>query len=193
MSTESIDHYYRVDVQEGPKVRPAYFYSTTGGLYDLRYGFAEFTTRMHESLSGAIEDFLKRLQANHDTAHDGIIVAVSGPVEVTKEEVDRHSPRWSAYIELATAEVKRVIARSIDPINITWAWEWIDDPNAESLVRLRLSAETDSVSKEYTPEELKDESFVRRSILRLFGDLLQKRSERLIEPIRESILEHRGA
>jgi hypothetical protein len=38
MPNDSIDRFYRVDVREGSKVRPAYFYSTTGGLYDLRYG-----------------------------------------------------------------------------------------------------------------------------------------------------------
>lgn len=191
MPNDSIDHYYRVDVSEGSEARPAYFYSTTGGLYDVRYGWAGNTSRMHESLTSAIEEFREKLQARHDTSVDGVAVTVSDPVEVTKEEVDRHSPLWGALVQRATETIKKATARSIDPINITWAWNWIDDPNAESLVQLKLSAETESVAEEFTPKELKDESLMRGRILRLYGDLLQKLTEKLLGPIRESILEHR--
>jgi hypothetical protein len=192
MPNESVDHYYRVDVREDSEVRPAYFYSTTGGLYDLQYGWVVNTSRMHESLASAIEEFRGSLQAKHDAARDGILVTVSEPKEVTEDEVDRHNPSWGVLVQRATTVVKNAIARSIDPINITWTWEWIDEPNALSIVRLKLSAETESVAEEFTPAELKDESLMRGRILRLYGILLQKRSEKLVEPIRQSILEHRG-
>jgi len=193
MPDDLIDHYYRVDIREGSEARPAYFYSTTGGLYDVRYGWPGNTSRMHESLAAAIEEFRGKLQAKHDKSDDGIAVTVSDPIEVTKDEVDRHSPLWGALVQRATGVIKQVIARSIDPINITWAWDWIDDPDAQSLVRLRLSAETESVDDEFTPGELKDESLMRARILRLFSDLLSKLTEKLIRPIRESVLEHRRA
>ncbi len=191
MFNESIDHYYRVDVQEGAEVRPAYFYSTIGGLYDLQYGWGKYTSRMHESLKSAIEEFRVKLQAKHDASDDGVAVTISDPIEVKKEEVDRHSPLWGILRERADA-TKKAVARSIDPINIVASdWEWIDDPNAKSLVRLQLSAETESVAEEFTPGELKDDLLMRDRILRLFSDLLQKLTDKALEPIRESILEHR--
>jgi hypothetical protein len=148
---------------------------------------------MHESLEAAIDDFRKKCQREHDAAHDGIEVTVSNPVEVTKEEVDRHNPSWGALVQRITAVVKNAIARSIDPIDITWGWEWIDDAGAEALVRLRLAAEAESATGEFTREELQDESVMRVRILRLYDELLQKLLEKQLGPIRESILEHRGA
>jgi hypothetical protein len=193
MTNDSIDGYYRVDVREGSRVRPAYFYSTTGGLYDLQYGWGKYTSRMHESLRAAIEEFRERLQAEHDASADGLVVSVSEPVKVTKDEVDRHDPRWGALVQSATAVIKNAIARSIDPINITWGWEWVDDPKANVLGRLRLSAEAETVAEEFTLGELRDESLMRDRVLRLYDDLLQKLLETQLGPIRASILEHRGA
>jgi hypothetical protein len=191
MLNDSVDRYYRVDVQEGAEVRPAYFYSTIGGLHDLQYGWGKYTSWAHESLASAIDEFRRSVQAKHDTSNDGVAVTVSGPVEVTKDEVDRHSPHWGALVERATNVIKKAIARSIDPINVTLAWEWIDDPSAKSLVRLKLSAEMESVAEEFSPGALKDDLLMRDRILRLYSDLLQKLTDKALEPIRESILEHR--
>jgi hypothetical protein len=191
MPDELIDHYYRVDIREGSEARPAYFYSTTGGLYDPRYGWPGNPSRMQESLTAAISEFRRKLQAKHDTSENGGAVTVSEPVEVTKDEVDRHGPPWGALVQRATDVIKKVIARSIDPINITWTWDWVDDRDAESPVRLKLSAETESVAEEFTPGELKDEFLMRGRILRLYDDLLKELLEKSLGAIHESILEHR--
>ena len=114
MSIDSIDHYYRADVREGPVARPAYFYSTTGGLYDITYGWAGNTSRMNESLTAAIEKFRGKLQAKHVNSGDGGTVTVSDPSEVTKDEIDRQSPLWGALVQRATDVIDQESNRSLD-------------------------------------------------------------------------------
>ncbi len=84
--------YYRVAVYEGTQSRPAYFYETDAGLFDLQFGWGNYTSHMHDSLADAMADFRKHLQSEHDAAKDGIKVAFGEPVEVQWEEVKQASP-----------------------------------------------------------------------------------------------------
>lgn len=187
------ERYFRVDVKEGSRSHPAYFYETVGGLADIKYGWMGYTSGMHESVSAAVEDFRRTLHAKHDAAGDWVVVSVSEPVEVSKDEVDRHRPLWGALVRRATALVRKEMEKSIYPTDIIWGWKWIDDPASTALVRLTLSDEFGSVAAELSPKDLKDEEVIERRIGRLYGDLLAVRSEILMRPITESILERRAA
>lgn len=187
------ERYFRVDVNEGSRSLPAYFYETVGGLADLKYGWAGYTSGMYRSVSAAVEEFRRSLQAKHDAAGDGIVVTVSDPVEVSRDEVERRRPLWGALVQKATALVKKEMEQSIYPADIIWGWEWIDDPASPAIVRLTLSDEFGSVATEFIPQDLKDERLMERRIGRLYGDLLGVRSRVIMRPIREALLEERAA
>jgi len=187
----SDERYFRVDVEEGPRSRPAYFYETRGGLADLQYGWGAYTSGIHASVSAAVDEFRRTLQRKHDVAGDGIIVNVSKPVEATREEVDRQRPLWGALVARARSILQDEMKRSAYPVDITAVeWEWIDDPSSPELVRLRLSDELGTVAAEFTPQELKDETLMRRRLRRLYDQLLDNRLERFLERNLESIREH---
>jgi hypothetical protein len=83
--------YFRVQVFQGSRSSPAYFYETEAGLFDLQYGWGKYTRHMHDSLAEAMRDFRQHLQVEHDAA-DGVQVSLGEPVEVTWEEVRQASP-----------------------------------------------------------------------------------------------------
>lgn len=186
-----VERYYRVDVTEGSRKQPAYFYETRGGLADIVYGWATHSSGMHRSISTAVEDFRRTLQAKHDAAGDRVAVMVSDPMEVSMDEVDRHSPRFGALAARARAILQEEMSKSAYPVEITAVeWEWIDAPNSPELVRLRLSDELGNVAAEFTPQELQDESLMRHRLRRLYDQLLDNRLGRFLERNLESIREH---
>lgn len=84
--------YFRVQVFQGSRSNPAFFYETEAGLFDLQYGWSKYTRHMHDSLAEAMRDFRKHLQAEHDAAADGVQVSLGEPFEVTWEEVRQAGP-----------------------------------------------------------------------------------------------------
>lgn len=183
------ERYFRVDVTEGGRTSPAYFYETTGGLADLQYGWMNHSSGMSKSVEDAVRDFRETLQSRHDAAGDRVVVSVSSPHEVTRDEVDRHNPSYRALVERARAILDEETKKSVYPVEIV-GLEWIDDPNSPALVRFRLSDELGEVAAEFTPQELRDESSLRRRLRRLYDELLDKRLERFLERNLESIREH---
>ena len=88
--------WFKVTVLENDKRGTAYFYETNTGMFDLQYGFGNYTTRLHDSLRDAISEFRESLQAEHTRVDDGIRVSVGTPVEVTWDEVKQNSPSIAA-------------------------------------------------------------------------------------------------
>jgi hypothetical protein len=81
--------YFRITVYEGTSEKPAYFYETPQGQFDIRFRWADHSSGMHPTLQDAVDDFLEHAQSRHDIAKDGITITATQPVEVSKAEVDR--------------------------------------------------------------------------------------------------------
>lgn len=96
--------HFRVQVFQGSRASPAYFYETETGLFDLQYGWGRYTRHMHDSLSEAMRDFRQHLQAEHDAAADGVQVWLGEPVMVTWEEVRQASPAQGSAEQGAPAD-----------------------------------------------------------------------------------------
>ncbi len=88
--------WFRVQVFENDQVTDAYFYETDAGLFDIQFGWANFTGKMHDSLKGAMDDFRDHVQAEHDAKADGVQVSLGNPVEVPYDEVRKASPSKNA-------------------------------------------------------------------------------------------------
>lgn len=82
--------FYEVAVRIGTKEGRATFCQTEAGLFDLRYGWAEFSSGMHSSLDAALEDFRRRLREKH-TADE---IIIGKPREISEEQAKRNSPSY---------------------------------------------------------------------------------------------------
>jgi hypothetical protein len=81
-----------VKVKIGVKEAQATFCQTDNGLFDLRYGWAEFTSGMHSTLDAALEDFRQRLRQKHPAGE----IILGEPREISEEQAKRNSPNCEA-------------------------------------------------------------------------------------------------
>jgi hypothetical protein len=167
------DRFYCTEIHEGPKSRQFCFYASTEGLTDPQYGYAVSDSWIVEAYESAIEENRKQLQAQHETAKDGVVVTASAPVEVSPEDLVRMNPLLNVYVADAIELAKRELGFALHPIKTTWFWESSADRNSESCVQLRVSDETGVFGRGFTPQELKNHSLVESQISRLYRDLLQ--------------------
>ena len=94
---------------------------------------------------------------------------------------DRAS-QGSAILQQATRQLEEILGRSAGLVKAEW--DRREDARGRVLYTLRLSDWTGGVvSADFTPDELQSSSQVRYRLHRLWGDLLQERSQKQLEQL----------
>jgi len=106
-------------------------------------------------------------------------------MKVTYEESIRQTDELFASTQQATRLLEDVLGRSAD--RVTAQWERSTDENGRSVVILHLSDWTATVTARFSSAELNQAETLRARLHRLWGDLLQVRSHRLLDELLESI------
>jgi len=176
----SPDRYYCTEIREGPETRRFYFYASTEVLSDPQYGYTVNDSWIAEAYESAIEEIRKQLQAEHDAARDGIVVTVSDPVEVSSDDLVWQNPRLNVYVEDAVKLAKREIEDAFHPIKVIWYWQTSGDPGDEAIVHLKLSDDTGIFGEGFSLQQLRNESLMKNRVRRLYQDLLELRSRKII-------------
>lgn len=86
----AIQQNYKVPVYIDGKVHSSVFYRTDTGQFDLRYGWAKYTSGMHSNIKSANADFLQHLKAEYPD-HE---VLLGEAVEITEDEARKLSPTY---------------------------------------------------------------------------------------------------
>ena len=81
----------------------------------------------------------------------------------------------------ATKLLEHALRRSTVPIDVQW--DRVEDPNGRTCYELKLSDWIGSVSTRFTPSELYSSANLNRRLIRLYGDLLEIRSNHLLETL----------
>jgi hypothetical protein len=81
-------------------------------------------------------------------------------------------------LQQATARLEEVVGSSAGQVQAEW--NRTKDSRGRTIYTLRLSDWTGTVSADFAPDELQSSS-LRYRLLRLWGDLLQVRSHKLLE------------
>jgi hypothetical protein len=86
-------------------------------------------------------------------------------------------------------KASRVLAEVLGPSNesVQRRWKEVRDGRGRALVELTLSDGTGSVVGVFTPDELADELELQRRLYRLWGDLLQIRSHKQLDKVRQMV------
>ncbi len=89
--------------------------------------------------------------------------------------------RNEGELQRATKVLEEVIGRSFE--KYTAEWDKTADGNGRSNFRLRLSDRTGEIRAEFAPAEFQNQSHLRRRLIRLWGDLLEIRSHKLLDDL----------
>lgn len=88
----SVAQNYIVAVFENDSMRSAVSFRDAAGQFDLRFGWAKYTSSMHSPLEDAMADFRNCLQKEHDKNKDGIIVKLGDPRIISEQDAMEQSP-----------------------------------------------------------------------------------------------------
>jgi hypothetical protein len=81
-------NYYRVRVSGLGKDDVAIFYENEDGTADLQYGWATYTTKMHQTLGDAVDEFASSVRKKNA----GKQVSMGEPVKISREEAASLAP-----------------------------------------------------------------------------------------------------
>jgi hypothetical protein len=103
-----------------------------------------------------------------------LVIAVSGGSRERLDEVER-------TVRSATGILEAIVGDS--PGIVAAAWEKAEDALGQPVLTLRLSDFTGKVTATFAPGELNDQDHMRLRLRRLWGDLLQARSDKMREEL----------
>ena len=86
---------YRVPVYVDGQEHSSVFYRTDRNQFDLRYGWASFTTSMHSSLADAKADFFEQLKKKYPSRQ----ISLGTEIPISPEEALCLSPTYEALRE----------------------------------------------------------------------------------------------
>jgi hypothetical protein len=102
----------------------------------------------------------------------------------TDESIDV-GPRLTPLVEKASKILTEVLGPSREIVHREW--RSASNDRGRTFVELTLSDWSGSVSTRFTPDELRDTPRLERRLIRLVGDLLQIRSHKLLDRLKEDI------
>lgn len=184
----SPNQYYSTEIREGPKSRRFYFYASVEGLTGPEYGYTEDHAWIDQAYESAIHEVRQRLSvqpwsssaASVAAAQAGVVVIVSDPREISRDELVRLDPWVNVYVVNAIRLAKREIGDALHPIRVIWHWQTTEEAGDEAAVYLKLSDDTGKFGEGFGLQQLRNESLMKDRIRRVYQDLLELRSRTLI-------------
>jgi hypothetical protein len=93
--------------------------------------------------------------------------------------------RWAEGVQRANNILEQLLERSFEPKAANWVLT--HDQHHQPVLRLTLLDATTSVAQSFTPEELEDPEELWFQLNELLGDLLEVKSHKLLEKLRQSL------
>jgi len=81
---------YALPVHIDQEEHTAVFYETDKHEFDIRYGWAKYTSGMHSSLDDAVDDFLKHLRQEHPSRN----ISTGRARAIAEDEARSMSPSY---------------------------------------------------------------------------------------------------
>ncbi len=104
-------------------------------------------------------------------------------MQVTYSEKARESREGYALLQRATERLEEIVRRSLDPV--TAEWDRTQD-DGEPLYTLRLADWSGSATVDFRPKDLGDSGRLDNRLYRVWDELLEIRSHKLLERLRGS-------
>jgi hypothetical protein len=102
-------------------------------------------------------------------------------VNIAYSESARQWGEGYTLLQQATMRLEEIGGPSAGQVKAEW--DRAEDSRGRTIYTLRLSDWTGAVSAAFAPEELRNSTHMRYRLLRLWGDLLQVRSDKLLQDL----------
>ena len=102
-------------------------------------------------------------------------------MNVTYSDRSQQVGEYRALLQQATERLEDILGPSAALVNVQW--DRIEDSRGRSLYRLTIKDFTGEASTDFAPEELQNPTHMHVRLYRLWGDLLQVRSNKQHEKV----------
>jgi hypothetical protein len=103
-------------------------------------------------------------------------------MNVYVQELIKANSQWDSAVSRASRFLESELGPSAGVVTANWSLA--RDGRGRPLLDLKISDFAGAVNAQFAPDELKNESQVQSRLIRLWGDLLQVRSHKLVEQFR---------
>jgi hypothetical protein len=106
-------------------------------------------------------------------------------------EIIQPSIRENPHLASSVSRASRLLEAELGPSTggVTAEWSRTRDARGRPLLELKISDFSGAVNAQFAPEELTNESQVQSRLIRLWGDLLQVRSHKLLDQLSKTAYE----
>jgi hypothetical protein len=111
-------------------------------------------------------------------------------MQVNVQEQIKQHPELAAAVDRATKVLEAQLGPSRNVVTV--AWSMGQDRRNGPEIDLKVSDPETSVERHFAPEELNNPEQMERSLIRLWGDLLQDRSHKQLARLKRLVQELEG-
>jgi len=109
---------------------------------------------------------------------------------VTIDPIIQDEARKLELVQVSTRVLQDVLGASAPLVDASW--NQINDQRGRPLLKLEIRDFTGSAEATFTPDELKDDLHLRDRLRWLWGDLLQDRSKKQMEKLKQTVQQLEG-